>query len=150
LDATSKERKISTMPAMSSWEGPENWVISFPLESETLRLSRKKDEVFLNNGRAMPLAHLTLSRPVEVEEKTGEIQVAEDRTRRDFPVPRFRDSIEYRYKATYLVIFLLFLQETFFALYKRFTYNRYLLLRGVSVAAWVVMGIWLVVRVPLI
>jgi len=149
LDASNKSQ-ITSMPVMNSWRGPENWMMSIPTESGILRLSREKDEVFLKDGRAMPLAHLTLDRGEDIDEKIREIKMAKERTRNEYPVPRFHDAIEYRYKATYLVIILLFLQEAFFAVYKRFTCKRYLVLRGLSGVAWTVIGIWLVVRIPLI
>ena len=150
LNAESKAKKITAMPSMSLWNGPESWTISLPMGSETIQLSREADKVFLKDGRPTPLAHLTLERSVGIDQKITEIKAAHDRVREEYPTRKFQDAIEYRYKATYLVIFLLFLQEAFFAVYKRFTQNHYLLLRGFSAIAWVVVGIWLVVRVPLI
>ena len=150
LHAASEAKKITAMPSMSSWRGPESWIISLPTESGPMQLSREGDEIFLKNGRATLLAHLTLARPAGIDEKITEIQAAKERTRREYPAPRFRDAVEYRYKATYVAILLLLLQEAFFAVYKSFTHDRYLLLRGFSAVAWIVVGIWLVVRVPLI
>ena len=97
-----------------------------------------------------PLAQLTLERPVGIDEKIAKIEAAHDRVREEYPTRKFQDAIEYRYKATSFVILLLFLQEAFFSVYKRFRQNNYLLLRGFSAIAWIVVGIWLVTRVPLI
>jgi hypothetical protein len=91
-----------------------------------------------------------LARPEGIVQRITEIQAAKDRVRKEYPKPQFQDAIEYRYKATYLVICLLLLQEAFFAVYKRLTLKRYFLVRGLSIIAWLFVGVWLVVRVPLI
>jgi hypothetical protein len=150
LSASSKALKITAMPAMSVWKGPDNWTITFPTDSGTVRLSREEGEVAVKAGGKTPLAQLTLARPTDIGEKIRDIQLAKERTRNEYPLRRVGDSVEYRYKATYFVLALLVLQELFFAVYKRFTSNRYVLLRGLSTVAWIVIGIWLVVRVPLI
>jgi hypothetical protein len=150
LCAAPRAKKITAMPYMSFWKGPESWTISFPMGSKTMQLSREADKVFQKNGPTTPVAPLTLARPVGIDQKITEIQAAKERVRREYPKPKFQEAIEYRYKATYLVICLIVLQEGFFAVYKRLTLKRYLLLRGVSIIAWLMVGIWLVVRVPLI
>jgi hypothetical protein len=150
LDATTKARKIQSMPSMTSWKGPENWMVSLPMRSGTMQLSRDADKVSLKTGRATRLANLTLARQEGIEQQIEYIQSARERVRKEYPTPRFQDATEYRYRATYLAIVLLILQEAFFAVYKRFTQNHYLLLRGLSGIAWIVVGIWLVVRIPLL
>ena len=150
LSAESKAKMITAMPSMSMWNGPESWTISFPRGSKTIQLSREAEKVYLKDGRPTPLAHLTLKRLVGIEQKITEIQAAHDRVREEYPTRKFQDAVAYRYKATYLVILLLFLQEVFFAVYKRFTQSHCLPLRGLSAVVWVVLGIWLVTRVPLI
>lgn len=130
---------------MHSWRGPESWTITLPVESGTIRLSREADNVHLEDGGTTPSTSLTLARPVGVDQKIVDIQAASERAKREYPKPRFHDSVEYRFKATYFSIVLLVLQEAFFAIYRRFTSTHYILLRGLSVIAWVVVGIWLVV-----
>ena len=150
-DTGSRAKKVTAMPSMHSWRGPENWTITLPVESGTIRLSREADKVFLEDGGTTPSTYLTLARPVGIDQKIVEIQAAGERVAREYPKPRFKDALEYRFKATYFSIFLLIFQEAFFAIYKRFTSKRYILLRGLSAIAWVVVGIWLVViRYPLI
>jgi len=149
LNAESKAKRIIAMPSMSHWNGPEHWTISLMMGPETMDLSREADEVLLHQGHVTP-SFLTLAKPVDVDQKIMEIQAAKDRVRKEYPTPKFQEAIEYRYKATYLAIFLLLMQEAFFAVYKRITQSCYHLLRGLSAVAWVVLGIWLVVRVPLI
>jgi hypothetical protein len=130
-------------------EGPESWAISFPMGSKTIYLSREAENVFLKDGRPTPLAHLTLERLLHIDQKITEVQAAYGRARQEYPTREFQDAVQYRYKATYLTIVLLLLQEAFFAFYKRFTQNRYLLLRGLCGIVWLIVGVWLVVRVPL-
>jgi hypothetical protein len=144
-------KKITATPSMHSWKGPEDWTITIPVESRTIRLSREADKVFLEDDGTTPMPYLTLARPVGIDQKITEIQAARERAKREYPRPRFEDAVEYRFKATYFLIFLLVLQEAFFAIYKRFTSSHYLFLRGLSAITWVVVGIWLtVIRVPLI
>ena len=150
LNTESTAKKITAMPSMSLWNGPEHWTISFPMGSETIQLLREAGKVLLTSRGPKPLAQLTLERPVGVDEKIAKIEAAHDRVREEYPPRKFQDAVAYRYKATYLVILLLFLQEVFFAVYKRFTQSHYLPLRGLSAVVWVVLGIWLVTRVPLI
>jgi hypothetical protein len=151
-DEGSNHKKITVMPSMHSWEGPETWTITIPTGSGTARLSREGSKVFLLGGGSgtTPMADLTLASSVGVEQKIVEIQSARDRLRGRYPRPRFVDAIGYRFKVTYYLMALLVMQEAFFVIYKRFTSNRYFLLRGLSAVAWIVVGIWLVVRVPLI
>ena len=144
-DTGSRAKKVTAMPSMHSWRGPENWTITLPVESGTIRLSREADNVFLEDGGTTPSTHLTLARPVGIDQKVVDIQAASERAKREYLKPRFQDVVDYRFKATYFSIFLLVLQEAFFAVYGRFTSKRYMLLRGLSSIAWVVVGIWLVV-----
>jgi hypothetical protein len=150
-DTGSRAKKVIAMPSMDSWKGPENWTITVPVESGTIRLSREADNVHLEDGGTTPSTYLTLARPVGIDQKIVDIQAASERAKREYPKPSFQDVVEYRFKATYFSIVLLVLQEAFFAFYRRFTSNYYVLLRGLSAIAWVVVGIWLVViRYPLI
>jgi hypothetical protein len=144
-DTGSGAKKVTAMPSMHSWGGPENWTITLPVESGTIRLSREADKVFIRDGGTTPSTSLTLSRPVGIDQKIADIQTARERARRDYVKPSFQDVVEYRFKATYFSVFLLVLQEAFFAFYRRFTSTRYVLLRGLSAIAWVVVGVWLVV-----
>jgi len=149
-DAGSRGNKLTAMPSMHSWKGPENWAITLHVKSGTMRLSRQADKVLLDEGRTRPLQTLTLARPVGIDEEIAGIQDARQRAKREFPRPTFQDAVEYRFKATYLVIALLALQEVFFAGYKRIASKRYTFLRAISAIVWVVVGIWLLVRVPLV
>lgn len=149
-DTGSSGRRIRAMPSMDSWGGPENWTITVPLHSRTIRLSRKADKVLLEDGGTKPSAYLRLARPVGIDQKIAEIQGARERAKREYPRPTFQDAVGYRFTATYFSIFLLVLQEACFAIYRRFTSKGYILLRGLGAIAWVVVGIWLVLRVPLI
>jgi hypothetical protein len=149
-DAGASAQKIAAMPSMHSWKGPENWAITLPLEFGTIRLSRDADKIFLEDGNIKSALSLTLTRPIGIDQKIAEIQATRERAKKEYPRPSFQDAIGYRFKATYFVIFLLVLQEAFFAVYRRFTTERYIMLRGFSAISWVVVGIWLLVRVPLI
>jgi hypothetical protein len=150
-DPGSRSEKITAMPSIHSWRGPEDWTMTLPVESGTIRLSREAGKVFLENGGATPTISLTLATPAGIDQKIAEIQAARERAKREYPRPQVEDAVEYRFKATYFAIVLLVLQEAFFVIYRRFTSNGYLLLRGLSAISWVVVGIWLVViRAPLI
>ena len=140
-----RARKVTAMPSMHSWRGPENWTVTLPVESGTIRLSREADNVFLEDGGATPSTRLTLARPVGIDQKIVDIQAALERTRGEYRKPRFVDAIDYRFNVTYFSIVLLVLQEAFFAIYRKFTSKHYVLLRGLSVIAWAGVGIWLVV-----
>jgi hypothetical protein len=90
-----------------------------------------------------------LTRSAGIEGKVTAIHEAHEKLSRKYP--RFGEYLEYRLKATYLVLGLIALQETVFAVYKLFTRKYYFLLRGLSAIAWVVLGLFLVVIVkPLI
>jgi len=146
LDSTGSRRKMVTaMPSMDSWKGPENWTITLPTESGTIRLSREADKVSFGDGGVMPSTQLTLARSAGVDQKIVDLHAATERAIREYRKPKFQDAIDYRFKATYFSLFLLVLQEAFFAIYRRITSKRYVLLRGLSAIAWVGVGIWLVV-----
>jgi hypothetical protein len=139
------------MPSMSAWNGPENWTISLPTELGMIQLSRDADGISFKGGSTTVSTHLIPARLMEIDRKIVEIRSARDRAKQEYPRPRVDDAVEYRFRVTYLVFFLFALQEVFFVIYRKFTSNRYALLRGLSVIAWVMMGIWLVViRTPLI
>jgi len=141
-------RRVIAVPAMRSWEGPEKWAIVVPVESGTIRLFREANEVVLEDDTRYP-AHLMLSRPAGIDEKVAGIHEAHEKLSSKYP--RFGDYIDYRVTATYLVLVLVVLQETLFAIYKLFTRKYYFLLRGFSSFLWAVVGLFLVVlRVRLI
>jgi len=96
LDAITKARKIQSMPSMTSWKGPENWMVSLPMRSGTMQLSRDADKVFSKTGRATRLANLTLARQEGTEQQIEYIQSARERVRKEYPTPRFQEAIEYR------------------------------------------------------
>jgi hypothetical protein len=149
-DTGSRGKKLTAMPSMHAWNGPENWAITLHLDSGAMRLFREADKVFLDEGRTRPLRSLTLARPVGIDQEITGIQDARQRAKGEFPRPTFQDAVDYRFKATYLVIALLTLQEVLFAGYKRFAFKGYTFLRAISPIVWVVVGIWLLTRVPLI
>jgi hypothetical protein len=146
----SRKKDIRAMPSMHAWKGPEDWTIKIPVGSEEIRLSREAAKVVLDDGSSTPLRSMTLVEPVGIDRKIADIQGARQQARREYPRPSFSDAVQYRYKATYFVIILLAMQEVFFATYRKMAFKRYRLLRGLSAIAWVMVGIWLVTRVPLI
>ena len=137
--------RVIAAPSMYSWEGPEKWVIALPVESGTIRLFREANEIVLEGVDVRYPAHLTLTKPAGIEEKIAAIHGAHERVSRKYS--RIGDHIDYRLKATYVVLGVIAAQETFFAIYKLFTRKYYVLLRGLSVIAWVVLGLFLVVIV---
>jgi hypothetical protein len=143
-------KRIKSMPSMHSWKGPDNWTITLPLDSRTIRLSREANKVLLDEGGTRPLRSLTLVQPVGIDQKIAEIQGARQQAKREYPRTTFQDAVDYRFKATYFVIVLLVVQEVFFVVYKRFASKGYTFLRTISAIAWVVVGIWLLTRVSLI
>lgn len=138
-------RRVIAAPSMHSWEGPEKWAIVLPVESGTIRLFREANEIVLEDVDIRYPAHLMLTRPAGIEEKVAAIHEAHEKLSRKYP--RFGDHIDYRLKATYVVLVALAGQETFFAIYRLFTHKYYFLLRGLSAIAWVVLGLFLVVIV---
>jgi hypothetical protein len=143
-------KRNKSIPSMHSWKGPDNWTITLPLDSRTIRLSREANKVLLDEGGTRPLRSLTLVQPVGIDQKIAEIQGARQQAKREYPRTTFQDAVDYRFKATYFVIVLLVVQEVFFVVYKRFASKGYTFLRTISAIAWVVVGIWLLTRVSLI
>ncbi len=137
--------RVIAAPSMYSWEGPEKWIIALPVESGTIRLFREANEIVLEGVDVSYPAHLTLTKPAGIEEKIAAIHGAHERVSRKYS--RIGDHIDYRLMATYVVLGVIAAQETFFAIYKLFTRKYYFLLRGLSVIAWVVLGLFLVVIV---
>lgn len=143
--------KITAMPSMNLWKGPENWMVSIPMESGTIRLLRESNTLSLKDGNATQSIHLVQGKPMEITEKISSIASARERLRQEYPRPQFNDAVDYRWGATYACLALFSFQEMFFAIYRRFSSYKYALLRGLSAIAWVLMGIWLcVVRMPLL
>lgn len=151
-DARTQGVKVTAMPSMHAWNGPENWVVTVPLASNTIQLSREAETISLRASSTMSSLQLIQARPQEVDGKVAEIMAARERMKKEYPRPKFDDAVEYRFKATYFCIALLVSQEVFFLIYRRkFSSNGYGLLRGLSVIAWLMVGTWLVViRMPLI
>ncbi|PYM94867.1 MAG: hypothetical protein DME04_06350 [Candidatus Rokuibacteriota bacterium] len=141
-------RRVVAQPEMRAWAGPEKWTLLVPAEKGTVELSREVDKVFVRAGGARDPVHVMLARPESVDQKIAEIRASYQRAIAKYPP--FRDVIDYRLKATYVVIGALLLQELFFAAYARlagayYTRGRYALLRGLSMIAWIGLGAWLVV-----
>ena len=151
-DAWTQGSKVTDMPSMHAWKGPESWRVTVPMELGTIQLSREGDTISLGAGSTTSSIHLVQGRSSETNEKVVEIKAARARMKQEYPRPRFEEAVEYRFKATYFCIALLISQEVFFAIYRRrWASNGYGLLRGLSVFVWVMVGIWLVViRMPLI
>lgn len=143
---------VSAMPSMDDWNGPENWMITVPMASGTIQLSRVADTISFRAGNTTSMVNLIQPSSREIEENVAEIIAAKERMKQEYPRPRFPDAVEYRFKATYFCIALLVSQEVFFFIYRRkFSSNGYGLVRGLSVIAWLMVGIWLaVIRMPLI
>jgi hypothetical protein len=142
-DRRSGTKRVIAAPSMHSWEGPEKWAIVLPVESGTIRLFRVAHEIVLEGFDGKHPARLTLARPAGIEEKVAAIHEAHEKLSRKYP--RFGDHVDYRFKATLLVLFGVALQEIAFAVYKFFTRKYYFLLRGLSAIAWMVLGLFLVV-----
>ena len=138
-------RRVIAAPSMRSWEGPEKWAIVLPVESGTIRLFREANEIVLEDVDVRYPAHLMVTRPTGIEEKVAAIHEAREKLSGKYP--RFGDYVEYRLKATYMVLGVFALQEMVFAVYKLFTRQYYFLLRGLSAIGWVVLGLFLVVIV---
>jgi hypothetical protein len=60
-----------------------------------------------------------VTRPAGIEEKVAAIHEANEKLSRKYP--RFSDYVDYRLKATYVVLVVIALQGTVFAVYKLFT-----------------------------
>ena len=86
-----------------------------------------------------------VARPTGIEGKVAAIHKAYEKL--SGKNPRFGDYVEYRLKATYMVLGVIALQEMVFAVYNLFTRQYYFLLRGLSAIGWVVLGLFLVVIV---
>jgi hypothetical protein len=141
--------QLTEQPAMSSWDGPEEWTIVLPLESGSVRVLRKADRVSVADEAAKDADQLILKAPTPVDSEIRALRSAHERALARYP--KFSDHMDYRAKATYLCILLFLFQEAFFAVYRRHSTKHYTLLRGLSVLGWAGMGIWLVViRAPLI
>lgn len=138
-------RRMIAAPSMHTWEGPEKWAIVLPVESGTIRLFREANEIVLEDVDVRYPAHLMVTRPAGIEEKVTAIHEAHEKLSRKYP--KFGNHVDYRLKATYMLLVVIALQETIFAVYKLFTRKYYLLLRGLSAIAWVVLGLFLVVIV---
>lgn len=143
---------VTAMPSMHAWQGPERWTITVPMELGTIKLSREADSIALRAGKTTSSIRLVQTEPIEINDEVVKIKAARERMKQEYPRPRFDDAVEYRFKATYFCIALLIFQEVFFAIYgRRGSARSYGVLRGFSVIAWLVIGVWLVViRMPLI
>lgn len=141
-DDQSGTKRVIAPPTMRVWEGPEKWDIALPTEAGTIRLFRAAGHVALEGSDARHSVSLTLKKSEGIDEKIAEIREAHAKLSQQYP--RFGDHVGYRFKATYLAIGAFVLQEAFFAVYRMITRNYYVLLRGLSVIAWVVLGLFLV------
>ncbi len=148
-DGRPETRKFTSPPSVVSWKGPEQWTIALPLESGSVQLSRESDRVSLADADAKGSSQLILSSPGPVDAQRAAIRDAHLKALVTYP--GFSDHIDYRLKATYMCCLVLFLQEAFLAAYRRHPRRHYTLLRGLSLLAWVPLGIWIVlIRTPLI
>ena len=80
-DAWGQGGKVTAMPSMHDWKGPESWAITVPMESGTIHLSREADAISLQAGRTTPLIHLMSAKPMGVDGKVAEIGAARERMR---------------------------------------------------------------------
>lgn len=142
-DNRPKPSRVIVAPVMHSWEGPEKWAVVLPVESRTIRLVREGNEIILKDIDVGTSAHLILTRPAGIEERVAAIREAHEKLSGKYP--RFSDSVDYRLKATYVVLAVIALQEAVFAFYRCFTRKYYFLLRGCSAVAWLILGLFLVV-----
>ena len=150
-DGWAQRGKVTTMPSMHSWKGPENWTIVVPMDSGTIQLSRNAATITLKAGSETPAVELISANAVENDREIAEIRAARERMQQDYPRPGSADAVDYRLKATYLCLAVLVFQEVFFVIHRRFSSRGYQLLRGLSIIVWVLIGIWVcLVRMPLI
>jgi hypothetical protein len=142
-DSRSGARHVIAQPSMRLWEGPEKWTMMLPTGAGFVRASRHADRISVRDYDAANDIQLTLTKPAGLEQKALELQNAHERALRKYPT--FDDYMDYRPKATYVVLLVFVLQELFFAGYKRVAHKHYSLMRGLSIIAWLILGIWLVV-----
>ncbi|MDH3673723.1 MAG: heparinase II/III-family protein, partial [Gammaproteobacteria bacterium] len=142
VEEKDENRALTSSAAMNHWDNFENWSLVIPTSAGPLRVQRDSRDINVQFDVGAQ-ASLSLRAGVEVSEAREKLRkawVAVHRTYGD----RYRDLGYYRLKITKVLIILFLLQELFFAASRWFlARNAYAMLRGISVAGWVVIGLWL-------
>lgn len=122
-------------PYMQKWVGPEVWKIVLPLKSGLLTIWRNDDYIHAKESSSNAASKgIKLMKAPSIEDKYAKIRAGYTNAVRKFP--KFKDLLSYRWKVTYLLIFVFIVQEVFFFIYKRVKGKHYAGLRILSMLGW--------------
>lgn len=127
-------------PISARYTGDDDWSVTVPRLPASITISRKGEAVTGDLPSPSEGHRLTLEPPVDPESRRAAIQGAFEQAARHYP--RFRDLGAYRLRVIYSIGVVMILQGLVLGLIVPRGKPR-LVLRWLSVAAWLVLGLWL-------
>src|SRR6266849_5674069 len=113
---------------MVRWRNSQDWEITLPLESGSSYVRRVGDTVYFGSYREAGNADpLILQRSPVVASGMDLILRSHVEALRRYP--KFKDLLDYRLRATYVILAIFLVQEIFFASYRRVRGKYYISLR---------------------
>jgi len=149
LDKDSGAKGNESSAARVEWSNGRSWKILVPLEAGSQIISRDGERISVDGVPHDRSTHSPIVETLEPPLPRAASQIAA--LRADYQVaaaryPRFRDLFLYRQRASLIGIALLFLQESFLAIYRRLGGTHLLALRTFALLAWAGLCVW----VPLV
>lgn len=127
-------------PISARYTGDDDWSVTVPRLPASITISRKGEAVTGDLPSPSEGHRLTLETPVDPGSRRAAIQGAFEQAARHYP--RFRDLGAYRLRVIYSIGVVMILQGLVLGLIVPRGKPR-LVLRWLSVAAWLVLGLWL-------
>ena len=126
-------------PTMTLWRGPQDWTAIMPRGSTVAEVSRRGERFFVRveEGGLVETTLIALSSTLQRDE----LHQAFLSTARKYP--QFRDRLRYRQWGTYLLVAVAGVQELSLLILARRVNRIYGWLRLLSLALWIMGGIWI-------
>jgi len=133
--------RLLKAPQMASWTGPERWTLRFETDDGPVTLSRDGARV---DAIGPAGASTVIGQPVPMPQQRASMEAAYRRVVEETAPPRwYGDFVPYRFRASYLVLGLVFGQLVVFAAVSRLTPRFSVLLAGLAAVCWIAAGLWL-------
>jgi hypothetical protein len=134
---------FSERPELHNGPTGDEWQISLPLKSGALEIRRNAATITVWKGRQS--TNTDLARMVAPPDVSQLVQQVQEQYRVEaMKYPPFRDLLRYRWRATYLVLLMVLLEEVFFLVYRTWWGRFYFGLRALSICGWAGLGVWLI------
>lgn len=130
---------FASPPRLMDWKDHKNWRMFLPLKSGTREITRVQDTLWLRDGSQRPPAGLTLVEPADLTLKVKMLREKYDSATKQYK--QFKDLLPYRYRATYLLVFILSVQVVLMTSWARGKNNLRVWL--LSLSGWLILGFWL-------